>query len=120
MAKWKFEEWLLFWIISTKEFSFEWDSGNISKNKDKHNISTKEAESVFILGQALPLGVEINVPDARSELRLGIIGKDLNGIVLQIAFVIRKKKIRIISARPANKKERVQYEEGIRKIFKTL
>ncbi|MFA6238118.1 MAG: BrnT family toxin [Bacteriovorax sp.] len=119
MAQWKFVEWLFFWILETDEFVFEWDKGNISKNNDKHNVTTDEAESVFLEGKALPLGVDkatINAP----EERLGIIGRTCNGKVLQIAFVIRKKKVRIISARPANKKERDLYEESLRKIFEGL
>lgn len=120
MAQWKFVEWLLFWFFSTKEFVFDWDSGNSSKNQEKHRISTDEAESVFHVGLVLPLGVEINLNETRKEERLGILGQSAEGKVLMIAFVLRNKKVRIISARPANKKERERYEEDIRKIIKEL
>ena len=55
-----------------------------------------------------------------NELRLGLIGPTFNGQVLQVAFVLREKRVRVISARPANKKERKQYEENIRKITQNL
>ena len=63
---------------------------------------------------ALPLGIQIT-PIA-NEQRLGLIGPALNGKLLQVAFTLRDGKVRVISARPAHKKERIQYEENIRKI----
>ena len=119
MAQWKFVEWLLFWLLETKECNFEWDSGNTSKSQEKHNVTISEAESAFQIGKALPLGVEINSLK-RDEERLGLIGKSFNNKILFIVFVIRKKKIRIISARLTNKKERNKYEEDLRKILKSL
>ena len=32
MAPWEFVEWLLFWIIETSHFEFEWDKGNQTKD----------------------------------------------------------------------------------------
>ena len=119
MANWIFIDWLLFWIIETSHFEFDWDSGNVVKNKDKHNVSTSEAESVFRIGISLPLGVEESSAGSLEE-RYGLIGRSFEGKILLIAFVIRKEKIRIISARPAYMKERKNYEENIRKIFKDL
>lgn len=118
MAQWMFVEWLLIWLLQKRKYHFEWDDGNLTKNRDKHNVTLEEAESVFKNGRALPLGVQIR-PTSNEE-RYGLIGLASNGKILQIAFVFREKKIRIISARPANIKERIQYEESIRKIFKDL
>lgn len=120
MAKWKFVEWLLLWLLETNIFYFEWDEGNTRKNKEKHGITTDEAESVFRLGEAFPLGVQVIDALGGEEERLGIIGKATNGKILQIAFVLRTKKVRIISARPASKKERTDYEKDVRKIFKRI
>ncbi|MBC7714021.1 MAG: BrnT family toxin [Rhizobacter sp.] len=119
MAKWIFIDWLLYWIIETSHFEFDWDSGNLSKNEDKHNVSTSEAESVFRIGLSLPLGVEESSSGTKEE-RYGLLGRSFEGKILQIAFAMRNEKIRIISARPANTKERKNYEENIRKIFKDL
>ncbi len=56
MAHWEFVEWLLFWILETSHFEFEWDAGNRSKSAAKHGISTEEVEAVFRSGLALLLG----------------------------------------------------------------
>ena len=114
MAKWEFVEWLLFWILETSHFEFEWDEGNRHKNKTKHGISIEEVEAVFRSGVALPLGIQIS-PAAR-EQRLGLVGPSLNGRLLQVAFVLREGRVRVISTRPAHRKERTQYEEILRKV----
>lgn len=114
MAQWEFVDWLLFWILETSLFEFEWDEGNQSKNAKKHGISLAEVEAVFRSGLALPLGIQITpiVP----EQRLGLVGPTLDGRLLQVAFVLREGRVRVISARPAHRKERKQYEEILRKI----
>lgn len=114
MAKWDFVEWLFLWILETSHFEFEWDIGNQSKNEQKHGITTTEVEEVFRSGLALPLGVQISPPT--EEQRLGLVGPNLKGRLLQIAFVIREGRVRVISARSAHKKEKAQYEEILRKI----
>ena len=114
MAQWEFIEWLLFWILETSHLEFEWDNGNRSKNATKHGISTEEIETVFRSGLALPLGIQIS--PISTEQRLGLVGPNLNSRLLQIAFVLREGRVRVISARPAHKKEREQYEEILRKI----
>ena len=114
MAQWEFVEWLLFWILETSYFEFEWDEGNSTKSAKKHGVETHEIEAVFRSGLALPLGIQINPP--ANEQRLGVVGPTLNGKILQVAFALREGRVRIISARAANKKERTQYEEILRKI----
>jgi len=114
MAKWEFVEWLLFWILETSYFEFEWDSGNKSKNMTKHGISTEDIEAVFRSGAALPLGIQIS--PAVPEQRLGLVGPTMGGRLLQVAFVLRDGRVRPISARPAHSKERKQYEEILRQI----
>lgn len=76
--------------------------------------SIEEVEAVFRSGLALPLGIQTN--PTVNEQRLGLVGPNLNGRLLQIAFVLREGRVRVISARPAHKKERSQYEEVLRKI----
>lgn len=114
MAQWEFVEWLLFWILETSHYEFEWDKGNRAKNATKHGISIEEVEAVFRSGLALPLGIQI-MPIS-TEQRLGLVGPTIGGRLLQIAFVLREGRVRVISARPAHKKERGQYEEILRKI----
>lgn len=114
MAQWEFVEWLMFWILETSHYEFEWDKGNQTKNKEKHGIAIEDIEAVFRSGAALPLGIQIS--PTVSEQRLGAVGPTLNGKLLQVAFTLREGKVRPISSRPANPKERKQYEEILRKI----
>ena len=88
--------------------SFDWDQGNIDKSYQKHGITTKDAEEVF-----LDKGIQIkrDFKHHETEERFIAIGKNLKSIVLFVIFTMRYSKIRIISARTANKKERRMYEE---------
>lgn len=114
MAQWEFVEWLLFWILETAHFEFEWDDGNRTKNAAKHGVTIGEVESVFRSGMALPLGIQI-APKADGQ-RLGIVGPSSLDRLIQVAFVLREGRVRTISARPAHRKEKKHYEEILRKI----
>lgn len=114
MAKFKFVEWLLSWMLETQDFSFEWDAGNKSKSKSKHGIETTEIEEVFALGLAIPLGVQIT-PKVDEE-RLAVVGPTTEGKLVHVVFTLRDGRVRPISGRPAHKKERSQYGEILRKI----
>lgn len=114
MARFRFAEWLLLWLQETSHFEFDWDDGNRKKNAVKHGVSTAEAEEVFLLGQAAPLGIQID-PEPPEE-RLGIVGATFEGRILHLVFTLRDGKVRTISARPAHKKERELYEAFLREI----
>lgn len=118
MAKWIFVEWLLAGLLETTVFDFEWDAGNRTKNRTKHNVSIEEVESVFRAKRAVPLGIQV-LPVVQ-EQRCGVIGSSADGRVLQIAFVFRRGRVRVISARPAHRKERAQYDTVARQIFEGL
>jgi uncharacterized DUF497 family protein len=91
-----------------KYIGFDWDSGNVDKSYYKHGIAPNEAEEIFFDSKALI--VEDN-EHSRNELRYWIIGQTNNKKMLIVVFTIRGKKIRIISARKANKKEKERYEK---------
>ena len=87
---------------------FEWDEGNKDKNWLKHQILTEECEQVFTRNEF------ITFQDAKhsfKEPRYVLFGKNDSGIILTIAFTIRHRKIRIISARSSSNKESIIYEE---------
>lgn len=113
MAQWEFVEWLLIWILETTSFEFEWDDGNKTKSAAKHGVTTDEVEAVFRSGMALPLGIQIT--PKTDEQRLGMVGPSSLGRLLQIAFVLREGRVRVVSARPAHRKEKRRYEEILRK-----
>ena len=86
---------------------FEWDEGNIGKNK-KHHVDDKEAEEVFLDEGKVIFKDKLH---SQVEERFIVIGKTKKERFLYICFTRRKKKIRIISARNINKKEVSIYEK---------
>jgi len=87
---------------------FEWDSEKAKSNLEKHGVSFEEA------GSALDDPREITVfdPDhSDAEDRYLSIGLSTFGRVLVVSYTERGERVRIISARVANKRERKEYEE---------
>lgn len=87
---------------------FEWDKGNVEKNWIKHKVRFKEAEEVFA---NKPLITLKNVKHSQKEDRYIAFGITDKKRRLYLVFTIRKEKIRIISVRNQNKKEREYYEK---------
>ena len=83
---------------------FEWDKGNLTKNKERHNVETKESEEVFFNRPIILLSDPKHSTD--KERRLCVLGKTDKGRLLAIYFTIRKNKIRVISSRNMSKKDR--------------
>jgi len=86
---------------------FEWDQHNIEKNWEKHNVTPLECEQVFF---NQPLVIADDIKHAQAEQRFYALGKTDLSRELFVVFTIRRKKIRIISARDMNKKEQRSYE----------
>jgi len=89
---------------------FEWDKGNVDKNYQKHGITPNEAEEVFLDPEQL---VFEDDKHSQKEKRFTIIGKIRESNILFLSFTIRKNRVRIISVRKANIKERRKYEQAI-------
>jgi uncharacterized DUF497 family protein len=87
---------------------FDWDERNLDKSYQKHGISPEESEEVFLDEN---LKVLPDFKHSQKEKRLIALGKTFKGKILFVVFTIRRKKIRVISARSANKKERKYYEK---------
>ncbi len=94
-------------ILSLAE-GFEWDEGNIRKNWEKHRVSYIECEEIFFNS---PVIVKKDDPHSTMEERYFVLGKTDTDRLLFIVFTVRNKKIRIISARDMNRKERKIYEQ---------
>ncbi len=87
---------------------FEWDQNNEPKIIKKHGINKVEAEQVFF-------NFHLAKPDdkhSNRESRHTLIGVTNFNRVLFISFTVRSNKIRIISARAADRQERRIYEEA--------
>lgn len=107
MAQFIYVQWLVKFFES-REFDFEWDEGNETKNLEKHLIKNSDAEAVFYDPNLFVLG-EQKFPIVNEE-RFGILGSTNSGRILFVAFTFRNLKIRIISVRQASQKERRIYE----------
>ena len=95
-------------INLTECVGFEWDIGNQDKNLQKHNVSQGECEQVFFNE---PLLLYQDDKHSAGEKRWYLLGKSSLERNLFIAFTIRSKLIRIISARDMSRKERKAYEQ---------
>ena len=111
MAKFLYIEWLLEFLISQTDFIFEWDDGNSTKSLEKHGIDNDLVESIFYDPNLLALGEQFQ--PTVNEARYGILGKAADKEVLFVCFTIREGKIRPISSRVANQKERGLYGKEV-------
>ena len=92
-----------------KEVSgFEWDEGNSNKPK-KHGLTLEETEEAFFDDNKI---IFADWKHSVTEQRTTLLGKTKKGKLLNITYTIRDSKIRIITARPLNKKEVKLYEKA--------
>jgi len=93
--------------VSLPEFEgFAWDQGNVEKNWLTHQVTPQECEQLFF---NRPLIVADDATHSRVEKRFFVLGQTDEDRPLFIAFTLRKKRIRVISARDMNRKERKVY-----------
>lgn len=88
---------------------FEWDKWNINKIRQKHKVEPCECEEVFFAEDKIILK---DILHSKKEGRFILLGKTKKDRLLFIVFTIRRHKIRVISARNVNKKERRLYEKA--------
>ena len=88
--------------------SFEWDGKKARSNAKKHGVSFAEASTIF--GDALSMTIS-DPTHSQAEERFVTIGSSYRGKLLVVVHTERDDNIRIISARPASRRERKTYEE---------
>lgn len=84
---------------------FDWDEGNLEKNWLKHGVSPLECEQIFF-NQPF---IAPDLSHSLTEDRFFVLGRTDADRYLFLVFTMRGKKIRVISARDMNKKERKIY-----------
>lgn len=94
--------------IDKKIKGFIWDKGNTNKNWLKHKVKNSECEEIFFDEKKIILR---DVLHSKKEKRFIILGKTRKNRLLFVVFTKRDNKIRIISARGINKKEKKLYEK---------
>lgn len=96
------------------EHRFDWDPVKAHGNRRKHGVTFEQAATVF----SDPLAVSVPDDDhSGTDERWVTLGCARNGMLLVISHAyheagINAADVRIISARPATKHERRQYESG--------
>lgn len=98
--------------ILEKCIGFQWDEGNSEKNWENHQVLKSECEQTFF---NKPLVVTDSKKDADKEKRWYLLGRTDLDRRLFIVFTVRKKLIRVVSARDMSRKERNKYNEEVAK-----
>ncbi len=94
------------------DFHFEWDAAKAADNRRKHSVSFDSAAGVF----RDPLMISIlDEEHSETEERWITMGQSENGKVLLVVHTYLEvsanaANVRIISARPATKREQGQYQ----------
>jgi uncharacterized DUF497 family protein len=91
------------------ELSFDWDPAKDEANTRKHGVTFEEASTAF----GDPLSVTVPDPEhSEREVRFLLLGRSSAGRLIVVAHAERGGHVRIISARPAIRRERRDYEES--------
>ena len=100
--------------LSMDDGLFEWDNEKNTINRQKHGIGFEEALLVF----EDPFHIELyDAAHSDKEDRFLAIGTVLNVLVVLVVYMERNQRIRIISARPATKKEKGLYYDAVNDTF---
>jgi uncharacterized protein len=88
---------------------FDWDEANVLKNWEKHHVFAFECEQVFF---NQPLITALDEKYSVAEARYYALGRTDAFRLLFVAFAIRGKLIRVISARNMSRRERRIFEDA--------
>jgi hypothetical protein len=90
---------------------FSWNPRKAEANRRKHGVTFEEAATAF----GDPLSITIPDPDhSVGENRFILIGQSNRPRLLVVVHLeLAEDSIRLISARPATRRERRAYEEGL-------
>ena len=94
-------------LASAPDFEgFDWSGGNAEKNWKRHGVAPVEAEQVFFNA---PLVCGDDLGHSGNEKRFYALGQTDAGRELFIAFTMRGRSVRVVSARDMSRKERKAY-----------
>jgi uncharacterized protein len=91
-------------------YKFEWDVRKAESNARKHGVTFEEASTVF----GDPLSLLKPDPDhSNGEERYLLLGMSIRQRLIVVVFAETQTWTRLISARPATRREKRQYEEDV-------
>jgi uncharacterized DUF497 family protein len=94
------------WDVLAQTEGFDWNSGNAPKILERHEVTPGEAEQVFFNRPPVALP---DTKHSQQEERIYALGQTDGGLHLFVVFTVRKKLIRVISARDMSRRERREY-----------
>ena len=105
---------MLFYMSLLPEFfpritAFEWDEGNLEKNWHRHGVPRAEAEQIFL---NRPLVVAEDPRHSGDEARFFALGRTDKNRLLATVFTLQGSRLRIISTRAMNRRERRVYAQA--------
>ncbi len=86
-----------------------WDPAKARANLARHGVAFGDAE----LALWDPAGLTREDPDAEGETRFVTVGADALGRIVAVVYAWRGDDVRLISARPATRREKEAYAQGI-------
>ncbi len=89
--------------------TFEWEPEKASENEAKHGVSFEEALTCFSDAGSLTI---YDLDHSASEDRYVLLGMSARGRLLVVVHTDRHDNIRLITARPANRRELEQYSKA--------
>ena len=89
--------------------AFEFDPKKDAANLKKHGVSLSDGDGVL----NDPLAITVEDDSVEGEQRFVTIGMNVFGSLMVVVYTPRGDKVRIISVRKADPKERRAYEKGI-------
>lgn len=95
-------------IDLSKLEGFDWDKGNLEHIK-KHNVKANDCEEGFL---NKPFILSEDETHSQTEERFRVYAQTNKSKFLMMIFTIRNNKIRVITARNQNKKERKEFKEA--------
>lgn len=94
-------------MVSAPDFEdFDWTGGNAEKNWKRHGVAPAEAEQVFF---NTPFLWGDDPMHSGTERRFYALGQTDEGRELFVAFTVRGRRLRVVSARDMSRKERRAY-----------
>ncbi|MBE7184565.1 MAG: BrnT family toxin [Methylobacterium mesophilicum] len=89
---------------------FEWDEAKNRSNIEKHGVGFALACRIFEGFTLTAIDERMDYGEVR-EISLGLVE---GLVILSVAHTDRRGRVRLISARPASRKERARYEDALR------
>ena len=94
-------------MVSAPDFEgFDWTGGNAEKNWKRHGVAPAETEQVFFNS---PLLWGDDPAHSGTERRCYALGQIDEGRALFVAFTLRGRRLRVVSARDMSRRERRAY-----------